>query len=55
MRAIEARLPRGKRWKPLRRPLALMLTLAAMTGMVTLAACVIKATPPQTTASRCLI
>ena len=26
MRAIEARLPRGKRWKPLRRPLALVLT-----------------------------
>lgn len=42
MRAIEARLPRGKRWKPLRRPLALMLTLAAMTGVVTLAACVIS-------------
>ena len=42
MRAIEARLPRGKRWKPLRRPLALVLTLAAMTGVVTLAACVIS-------------
>ena len=42
MRAIEARLPRGKRWKPLRRPLALTLTLAAVTGVVTLAACVIS-------------
>ena len=39
MRAIEARLPRGKR--PFRRPLALVLTLAAMTGVIALAACVI--------------
>lgn len=42
MRAIEAHLPGGKRWKRLRRPLALILTLAAMTGVVTLAACVIS-------------
>ncbi len=42
MRAIEAGLPRGRRWKSLRRPLALVLTLAAMTGVVTLAVCVIS-------------
>lgn len=42
MRAIEARLPQGRRWKALRRPLALILTLAAMTGVITLAACVIS-------------
>lgn len=42
MRAMEACLPRGKRWKTLRRPLALILTLAAMTGVVTLAVCVIS-------------
>ena len=42
MRAIEARLPGGKRGKALRRPLALVLTLAAVTGVVTLAACVIS-------------
>lgn len=42
MRAIEARLPGGKRWKPLRRPLALILTLAAMTGVAALAVCVIS-------------
>lgn len=41
MRFIEARLPGGKRWRPLRRPLALILTLAAMTGVVTLAVLVI--------------
>ena len=42
MRAIEAHLPSGKRWKRLRRPLALILTLAAMTGVVTLAVCVVS-------------
>ncbi len=42
MRAIEPHLPGGKRWKSLRRPLALILTLAAMTGVVTLAVCVIS-------------
>ena len=42
MRAIETHLPSGKRWKSLRRPLALILTLAAMTGVVTLAVCVIS-------------
>lgn len=42
MRAIEIHLPGGKRWKSLRRPLALILTLAAMTGVVTLAVCVIS-------------
>ena len=42
MRAIEAQLPRGRRWKALRRPLALALTLAAMTGVMTLAVCVIS-------------
>jgi len=42
MRAIEAGLPKGKRWKSLRRPLALILTLAAMTGVVALAVCVIS-------------
>lgn len=42
MRAIETHLPGGKRWKPLRRPLALILTLAAMTGVVTLAVCVVS-------------
>ena len=42
MRAIEAQLPSGKRWRKLRRPLALVLTLAAVTGVVTLAACVIS-------------
>lgn len=42
MRAIEAVLPQGPRWKTLRRPLALILTLAAMTGVITLAACVIS-------------
>ena len=41
MRAIESRLPSGRRWTPLRRPLALVLTLALMTGVVTLAALVI--------------
>lgn len=42
MRAIEARLPQGRRRKALRRPLALILTLAAMTGVITLAVCVIS-------------
>lgn len=42
MRAIEAGLPGGKRWRTLRRPLALVLTLAAMTGVITLAVCVIS-------------
>lgn len=42
MRAIEASLPGGKRWRTLRRPLALVLTLAAMTGVITLAVCVIS-------------
>lgn len=42
MRAIEAHLPSGRRWKSLRRPLALVLTLAAMTGVVTLAVCVVS-------------
>ena len=42
MRAIEARLPRGRRRNALRRPLALVLTLAAMTGVITLAVCVIS-------------
>nr|WP_325211357.1 AI-2E family transporter [uncultured Oscillibacter sp.] len=42
MRAIEAHLPKGKRWKSLRRPLALVLTLAAVTGVLTLAACVVS-------------
>lgn len=41
MRAIEARLPGGKNWRALRRPLALILTLAAMTGVVTLAVLVV--------------
>ena len=41
MRAIEAHLPGGKRGKALRRPLALVLTLAAVIGVVTLAVCVI--------------
>ncbi len=42
MRAIESVLPQGKRWRTLRRPLALILTLAAMTGVITLAVCVIS-------------
>lgn len=42
MRAVETCLPKGKRWKPFRRPLALILTLAAVSGVVTLAACVIS-------------
>ena len=42
MRAIESLLPSGKRWNALRRPLALVLTLAAVTGVVTLAVCVIS-------------
>lgn len=42
MRAIEARLPQGRRWRTLRRPLALILTLAAVIGVITLAACVIS-------------
>ena len=42
MRAIEARLPAGRRWTRLRRPLALILTLTAMAGVVTLAVCVIS-------------
>ena len=42
MRAIESLLPSGKRWNALRRPLALVLTLAAMTGVVTLAVGVIS-------------
>ncbi len=42
MRAIEARLPGGRRWHPLRRPLALILTLAAVVGVVTLAVCVVS-------------
>lgn len=42
MRAIEPHLPAGKRWRSLRRPLALILTLAAVTGVVTLAVCVIS-------------
>ena len=42
MRAIEAHLPSGKRRRSLRRPLALVLTLAAVIGVVTLAACVIS-------------
>jgi len=41
MRAIEDRLPGWKRWKSLRRPLALVLTLAVMTSVVTLAVLVI--------------
>jgi len=41
MRAIETRLPSGKRWRPLRRPLALLLTLAAVAGVLTLAGCVV--------------
>ena len=42
MRAIEALLPSGKRWRTLRRPLALVLTLAAMAGVVALAVGVIS-------------
>ena len=42
MRAIEPHLPAGKRWRSLCRPLALILTLAAVTGVVTLAVCVIS-------------
>ncbi|WP_325199422.1 AI-2E family transporter [Oscillibacter sp.] len=42
MRAIEGCLPKGKRWKSLRRPLALILTLAAMTGVIALAVCVVS-------------
>lgn len=42
MRAIETCLPKGKRWKSLRRPLALILTLAAMTGVIALAVCVVS-------------
>ena len=42
MRAIEPLLPSGRRWRPLRRPLALILTLTAMTGVVALAAGVIS-------------
>ena len=42
MRAIEPHLPGGKRGKALRRPLALVLTLAAVTGVVTLAVCVVS-------------
>lgn len=42
MRAIEAHLPSGRRWKSLRRPLALILTLAAVIGVVTLAVCVVS-------------
>ncbi len=42
MRAIEGQLPKGKRWRSLRRPLALVLTLAAVTGVVTLAVCVVS-------------
>lgn len=42
MRAIESLLPSKKRWKKFRRPLALILTLAAVTGVVTLAVCVIS-------------
>jgi len=41
MRAIEARLPSGKRRRALRRPLALLLTLAAVAGVLTLAGCVV--------------
>jgi len=41
MRAIEARLPAGKRWRALRRPSALLLTLAAVAGVLTLVACVV--------------
>ena len=43
MRAIERLLPSaGRRRERLRRPLALILTLAAVAGVVTLAACVIS-------------
>lgn len=42
MRAIEAHLPSGRRWRSLRRPLALILTLAAVIGVVTLAVCVVS-------------
>ncbi len=42
MRAIEARLPSGRRWRTLRRPLALLLTLAAVMGVLTLVACVVS-------------
>ncbi len=42
MRAVESCLPRGKRWKPLRRPLALVLTLAAVSGVAALAVCVVS-------------
>jgi len=41
MRAIEALLPAGKRRRALRRPLALLLTLAAVAGVLTLAGCVV--------------
>lgn len=41
MRAIESWLPAGKRGKGFRRPLALVLTLAAVAGVLTLASCVI--------------
>ncbi len=41
MRAIEARIPIGKRGGVLRRPLALLLTLAAVAGVLTLVACVV--------------
>ena len=52
MRAIERGLPGGKRWRTLRRPLALALTLAAMTAVVTLASLVIG--PGVTAAVRSL-
>lgn len=42
MRAVESCLPRGRRWKPLRRPLALVLTLAAVGGVAALAVCVVS-------------
>lgn len=42
MRAIEAHLPQGRRRKGFRRPMALILTLAAMTGVIALAAGVIS-------------
>lgn len=42
MRAIEGQLPKEKHWRSLRRPLALVLTLAAVTGVVTLAVCVVS-------------
>lgn len=42
MRAIESLLPEGKRWRSLRRPLALVLALAAVAGVAALAVCVIS-------------